>query len=73
MSIVQVIVVCSSPKSKTQTKPEPVQTVIKLCPKAFRYGQVLLYTPFSIIHWYPENICSHDNQMKTFLTMQGWF
>ena len=33
MSIVQVIVVCSSPKAKTLSKPEPVQTGIKLCPQ----------------------------------------
>ena len=30
MSIVQVIVVCSSPKSKTLSKPEPVQTGINV-------------------------------------------
>ena len=33
MSIEQVIVVCSSPKAKTLSKPEPVQTGIKLCPQ----------------------------------------
>ena len=33
MSIVQVIAVCSSPKAKTLSKPEPVQTGIKVCPK----------------------------------------
>ena len=33
MSIVQVIVACSSPKAKPLSKPEPVQTGIKLCPQ----------------------------------------
>ena len=33
MSIVQVIVVCSFPKAKTVSKPEPVQTGIKVCPQ----------------------------------------
>ena len=33
MSIVQVIVVCSSPRAKTLSKPKPVQTGIKLCPQ----------------------------------------
>ena len=32
MSIVQVIVICSSSEAKTLSKPEPVQTGIKLCP-----------------------------------------
>ena len=32
-SIVQFIVVCSSPKAKTLSKPEPVQAGIKLCPQ----------------------------------------
>ena len=33
MSIVQVILVCSFPKVKTLSKPEPVQTGIKVCPQ----------------------------------------
>ena len=33
MSIVQVTIVCSSPKAKTLFKPEPVQTGIKVCPQ----------------------------------------
>ena len=33
MSIVQVIVVCSSPEAKTLSKPEPLQTGIKVCPQ----------------------------------------
>ena len=33
MSIVHIIVVCSSPKAKTLSKPEPVQTGIKVCPQ----------------------------------------
>ena len=33
MSIVQVIVVCSSLKAKTLSKPGPVQTGIKVCPQ----------------------------------------
>ena len=33
MSIVQVILVCSSPKAKTLSKPEPVQTGIKVSPR----------------------------------------
>ena len=33
MSIVRIIDVCSSPKSKTLSKPEPVQTGIKVCPQ----------------------------------------
>ena len=44
MSIVQVIVVCSSPKAKTLSKPEPVQTGIKVC----RQGIPVL-TGFTVI------------------------
>ena len=33
MSIVKVIVVFSSPKAKTLSEPEPVQTGIKVCPQ----------------------------------------
>ena len=35
MSIVQVIIVRSSLKAKTLSKPEPVQTGTKLCPQGF--------------------------------------
>ena len=43
MSIVQVIVVCSSPKAKTLSKPEPVQTVIKVCPQG-----IPVFTGFTV-------------------------
>ena len=33
MSVVQVIVVCSSLKARTLSKPEPVQTGINVCPQ----------------------------------------
>ena len=45
MSIVQVIVVCSSPKPKTLSKPEPVQTGIKLCPQG-----IPVWTGFALLH-----------------------
>ena len=44
MWIVQVIVVFSSPKAKTLSKPEPVQTGIKFCPQG-----VPLSTGFTVI------------------------
>ena len=43
MSIVQVIIVCSSPKAKTLSKPEPVQTGIKRCPQG-----ILVWTGFTV-------------------------
>ena len=43
MSIVQVTVVCSSPKAKTLSKPEPVQTGIKLCPQG-----IAVWTGFTV-------------------------
>ena len=45
MSFVQVIVVCSSPKAKTLSKPEPVQTGIKVCP----WG-IPVWTGFTVIY-----------------------
>ena len=44
MSIVQVIVVCSSPKAKTLSKPEPAQTGIKVCPQG-----IPVWTGFTVV------------------------
>ena len=44
MSIVQVIDVCSSPKAKNLSKPEPVQTGTKVCPQG-----IPVWTGFTVV------------------------
>ena len=44
MSIVQVIVVCYSPKAKTLSKPKPVRTGIKICPQG-----IPVWTGFTVL------------------------
>ena len=59
MSIVQVILVCSSPKVKTISKPEPVPTGIKVCPQG-----IPVLTGFTVV--LGADILSFQSPMLSF-------
>ena len=66
MSIVQVIVVCSSPKAKTLSKPEHVQTGIKVCPQ-----DIPVWTGFTVyisLHIYIYTVLQSQNAVTAYLS-----
>ena len=73
MSIVQVIVVCSSPKAKTLSKPEPVQTGIKVCPQG-----IPVWTGFTVLHLFLGKLVGNiifdlENHIFAYLTITFTF
>ena len=60
MPIVQVIVVCSTLKAKTLSKPEPVETGIKVCPQG-----IPVWTGFTVLHITIPHPCSQQGSIPS--------